>query len=203
MPVRNTSGNAEGVLWQIYASEDDTQVMLSASAAVTGLPFATSTMNQGQTIEFYAGGTLAEPGDFYVEANKPIGVFQYMTGSQSPDVSYEIGDPCMVYVSPTEQFLPRYVVLVPGTWINDMLIVTRTAGIEVLLDDTPIPDGEFIAVTDSGFEVARKMVTDGVHTLKSPNESYGLGVIVVGWDDYDSYAYTGGMGLAAINPIVE
>ena len=51
--------------------------------------------------------------------------------------------------------------------------------------------------------MARIIVPDGIYTLESANENYGLGVIVVGWDQWDSYAYAGGMGLAAINPVVE
>jgi hypothetical protein len=106
-------------------------------------------------------------------------------------------------VSPVEQFLPRYVVLVPGTWINDALIITRGLGAEVLLDGVAIPDSEFQTVASTGWEVARVIVPDGVHALESGNNQAGLGVIVVGWDDYDSYAYTGGMGMGEINPGVE
>jgi hypothetical protein len=51
--------------------------------------------------------------------------------------------------------------------------------------------------------VARHVTPDGVHTLASANGTDGLGVIVVGWDQYDSYAYMGGMSLGAINPSVE
>ena len=43
-----------------------------------------------------------------------------MVGSENlPRALETIGDPAMVQLSPTEQFLPRYVVLVPGTWTND------------------------------------------------------------------------------------
>ena len=35
------------------------------------------------------------------------------------------------------------------------------------------------------------------------DDSHGVGVIVIGWDYADSYAYTGGMGMAAINPDVD
>jgi hypothetical protein len=105
----------------------------------------------------------------------------------------------MVYTSPTQQFLPRYVLLVPGTWVNDVLIITRHEGIGVLLDDAEIPDEEFVPVSGSGYEVARVVVTDGVHALKSDDDDYGLGVVVVGWDQWDSYAYIGGMGMMAID----
>jgi hypothetical protein len=95
------------------------------------------------------------------------------------------------------------VVLVPGTWNNDALIITRHATQGVLLDDNLLPDDPFVPVADSGFEVARVPIDDGIHTLTAEDEEYGLAVIVVGWDSCDSYAYAGGMGMGEINPIVE
>jgi hypothetical protein len=202
MPVRSVSSQADTVMWQIYASEDETEIELTAADGVSGIPESPLTLDQGEVLEFFAGGSAATPGDFFVEADKPIGVAQYMTGAGNPNTN-GLGDPAMAHAVPTEQLLPRYVVLVPETWINDVLIITRLAGSETLLDDEVIPDSEFVAVADSGFEVARLPVDDGIHTLFSANGDDGVGVTVVGWDEWDSYAYTGGMGLAAINPDVE
>jgi len=52
-------------------------------------------------------------------------------------------------------------------------------------------------------EAARVGVDDGVHTVESTDDQHGVGVIVIGWDYADSYAYTGGMGMVAINPEIE
>jgi len=202
MPLRTTDTVSDIVLWQIYASEDGTTVTLTSNAGVMGLPASPAILNQGEMLEFYAYGTNTEPGDFIIEADKPISVMQYMTGSMNEHAG-GVGDPAMALMSPVQQFLTRYVVLVPATWVNDALVITRTAGSPVLLDGVPIPDAEFLEIAGSGYEVARHVTSDGMHTLASENESDGLGVIVVGWDEYDSYAYVGGMGLAAINPIVE
>jgi hypothetical protein len=96
-------------------------------------------------------------------------------------------------------------VLVPSTWVNDGLVITRVAGSVVLFDGVVMSDSEFLAIAESGYEVARHTGTtlDGVHTIESENGFDGLGVMVVGWDSWDSYAYIGGMGLAAINPGVQ
>jgi hypothetical protein len=150
-------------------------------------------------LEFYVHGTADQPGDFFIESNYAIAVMQYMIGASNPNCD-TTGDPAMLYVSPTEQFLPRYVILVPGTWINDALIITRSTGSEVLLDGETIPAAEFVDVASSGFEVARIDVDDGVHIIESQNGVDGLAVGVVGWDMYDSYAYFGGMWFAPINP---
>jgi hypothetical protein len=58
-------------------------------------------------------------------------------------------------------------------------------------------------VYGTDYEVARVLVDDGVHTVESVDDSHGVGVIVIGWDYADSYAYTGGMGMVAINPDIE
>ena len=44
------------------------------------------------------------------------------------------GDPAMAQQSPIEQYLPRYIVLVPSEWINDVLVVTRPTGVPVTID---------------------------------------------------------------------
>ncbi len=108
----------------------------------------------------------------------------------------------MVYVSPTEQFLSRYVVLVPESWIYDAFVVTRTAGVQVLLDGEPVDDALFTDVADTGYQVGRIPAPDGVHILESADATEGINVIVVGYDGGDSYAYPGGMGVQAINPIM-
>jgi hypothetical protein len=202
MPVRSTAAASEAVLWQIYVSENDTQITLSASAGVTGLDWTQATFQQGQFVELWVAGNQAQPGDFFIQADKPIAVMQYMIGSENPNCN-SIGDPAMVYTSPAEQFLPRYVVLVPGTWIYDTLIITRHAGVDVLLDGATVPNSAFVQVANSGYEVARIPADDGIHTLASADPQYGLAVVVVGYDQWDSYAYAGGMGMGAINPVVE
>jgi hypothetical protein len=97
-----------------------------------------------------------------------------------------------------EQFLPRYVVLVPGTWINDVGILTRQAGATITVDGVAVPDAAFNPVGNSGFEVARVPLGDGVHVLDGQDTPFS--VIVVGYDQYDSYAYLGGTGTKIINP---
>jgi hypothetical protein len=204
MPIRFLNdADPDKTLWQIYASEDNTQITFTAHADVLGVPVSPVTLNQGETLEFQTWGTPEEnPGDVYIKANRPISVMEYMTGGGSNEVKRS-GDPAMAYVSPVEQFLPRYVVLVPDTWTNDALIITRQVGSGVLVNGSPVPDSEFTQVPGTFYEVARYLVPDGVYSLESANGEDGLGVIVAGWALADSYAYTGGMGLSAINPIID
>jgi hypothetical protein len=195
VPVRS-AGTPETSLWQIQASEDNTSVTLNADAAVTGLPASPVSLDAGETLEFYVGGTAAQPGDFIVHANKPVAVMNYMCGADNPPGS-GTGDPAMVQLSPNEQFLPRYVVLVPNEWDTDVLVLTRLSGADIQLDGVVIEDSEFSDIDNGVFEVARIVVADGIHSLESNS---GFSVVVVGYDSYDSYAYLGGSGTGKINP---
>jgi len=194
VPPRSASSDPS--LWQIYASEDATQINLTMDPEITGIPTSNFVLNAGQVVEFYVSGPAALPGDFEIEANKPIAVLNYMTGSENPGAG--IGDPAMVQISPIEQFLPRYVVLVPGTWIYDFAVITRVEGATILLDDLPISDAMFVPVADSGYEVARIPIPDGIHVLDGDNSPFS--VIIIGYDTFDSYAYLGGTGTGVINP---
>jgi IgGFc binding protein len=195
VPVRS-AGTPETSLWQIQASENNTSVTLTADAAVTGLPASPAQLDAGETLEFYVGGTAAQPGDFIVHASKPVAVMNYMCGADNPPGS-GTGDPAMVQLSPNEQFLPRYVVLVPNQWETDVLVITRLAGSDITLDDAVIDDGEFSDIANGTFEVARIVVADGIHSLSAAS---GFSVVVAGYDEYDSYAYLGGSGTGKINP---
>lgn len=187
-------GDPEDSLWQIYASEDDTTITFEAPVPVTGLPASPLVLNAGEMLEFFAGGPPAAPGDFYVEADKPIAVFDYMTGWEH--LGEQIGDPAMLQLTPTEQFLDRYVVLVPDQWEWDFLVITRPAGVAIELDGIPVADEQFVA-SAGGWEVARVQVEDGVHQLLG---TAGFSVAVVGYALADSYAYMGGSGTGLINP---
>lgn len=194
MPVREPA-TPEDSLWQLVASEDDTTVTFTADAEVTGVPAGSQVIQAGEMIQFYAGGSPEHPGDFLVDADKPIALANFMTGEGNLMVP-AAGDPAMAQLSPIEQYLPRYIVLVPSEWLNDMLVVTRPTGVEVTLDGVAIADASFIDA-GGGYEVARVPASDGVHALDSAE---GFMVMVVGFDDADSYAYVGGTGTGVINP---
>lgn len=187
---------SEPSLWQILASEDNTTVTFNASGSVTGLP-PSVVLNAGEYVEYMVNGPAANPGDFLVTADEPILVTQFMVAGSMAGGSAN-GDPSMVQAVPVEQFLDTYVVLVPNTWVNDFFVLVREQGETVNIDGSPVTSG-WTAVGTSGYEVARVSVADGVHTLSG---SAPFGVVVIGYDSYDSYAYPGGLDQQLINPIL-
>ena len=199
MPVRD-SEQPEATLWQIYASEHGTTITLDYDPALIGLPGPQLKLDMGEVEQMFVRAPVGTEADFRVRANRPIALVGYMTGSHNlPEALHDSGgDPAMIQLAPVEQFLPRYVILVPGTWIHDALVLTRRAGTMITIDGMPVSDVEFEPLVDGEWEVARVFVADGVHTLDGDGEPFG--VVVVGWDRYDSYAYVGGTGTATINP---
>jgi len=197
MPTRTPTA-PENNLWQVYASENETEVTFEAPAGVTGLPPSPSMLDAGERLEFYTSGPANAPGDFFVDADKPIALMSYMTGWENL-VGLETGDPAMLQLGPVEQFLDRYVVLVPSKWDNDYLVITRPDGVSVTIDGEEADANQFVAA-GGGYEVGRIFVADGVHELHGTDT---FGVAVVGYDYADSYAYLGGIGTGQINPTPE
>jgi hypothetical protein len=199
VPVRDTFGNPEETLWQIVGRDDGTVVNFDAPDGVTGLPEQVQ-LDAGEVVEYWVTGPQNSPGDFEVNSNRPIGLMNYMTGATNLAVLQPgYGDPAAVQIAPVEQFLPRYSLSVPDGFTLDFLVLTRPQGHSLSLDGSPVPDEIFHSV-GAGWEVGRIEVVDGTHTLEGDGET-GFGVSVVGYEEADSYAYLGGLGLAPINPI--
>lgn len=198
MPVRSSEGGqAEPSLWQLFANEADTEVTFTGSNLLNGLPASPQVMQPGDVLSFFVDGPFSDPGDFLISSTKPIAVANYMTGSTTvKPINPNLGDPSQVQLAPIEQFLPRYVVLVPDTWMFDVATITRHTGAEITVDDEVVPDDQFSPVGDE-FETARVTLADGVHVLEGAQP---FSIVIVGYDDDDSYAYLGGAGTSVINP---
>ena len=186
--------SAEPALWQIMAQQDNTTVTFDFNAQLTGLP-ASVTLNARQMVQYQVNGTATNPGDFLVTGDKPILVTQYMVASSMAGGSD--GDPSQILTVPVEQYLDHYVVLVPSTWVNDYFVLTRPTGATVQVDGAAVTSG-WVTAGSSAYEIARVNVSDGVHVLQG---TAPFGVIVLGYDSYDSYGYPGGLDQQIINPI--
>lgn len=183
----------EPSVWQIYASEDDTRIEFEASVEVTGVPTEPLVLARGEISTLQVAGSAEHPGDFIVTSNKAIALVNYMVGS---DLADGTGDPAMVQLPPVEQFLPRYVVLVPESWDEDFATLIRPTASVIELDGSPVDEGVFVSVGPN-WEVGRLPIADGVHRLES---STSFGIVISGVTPVDSYAYVGGLGTEVINP---
>jgi hypothetical protein len=184
VPVRNAT-EPEAAIWQIYAVEG-VNLTFDAAPQVTGLPAGAVALAAGSSLTLSVSGTPADPGDFVVNADGNILLAQYITGQNAGG---GIGDPAMVQLPAFSQMLEDYAVgTYPGFAIHH-LTVTRQVGEQVLLDGAAIPNGSFVPV-GSDWEVARVEVAEGTHLLAS---DAAFSVIATGYNDFDSYAYAGGL----------
>lgn len=200
-PVRN-NGAPEASYWHVIAAEDATKVTFTAHPEVTGLGNPVQMLNQGQVLTLTVSGSVANPGDFLIDADKPIYVMQYLSSSAMTNAAVDkAADPAMAQAIPAEQYRSDYVVLVPTAWNYDWFVITKKVGSTVTIDGNAVAQGSFVRVgpanNPSDWEVARVPVADGVHVLDSDQP---FGVIVLGYDAYDSYAYPGGLDQKVINP---
>ena len=191
---------AEDILWQIIAGNDPVTISFDAHGDVTGLP-APTTLQPGDELRIWVTGSSTNPGDFSVTGTDAFLLVQYMISAYASPNSL-LGDPAMVQAVPVEQYLDSYVVLVPNTWEQDYMIITRPEGATVTVDGASIDAwsawSEAATIGNSGYQAVRIAVTDGVHVLEGSDP---FGVVIVGFDMHDSYAYPGGLDQEQINDL--
>jgi len=142
------------------------------------------------------------PGEFYeqnssdnlqVTADKPILVAQFSQGFKNGDL---IGDPMMLLISPTQQFLRQYRFATPinGQWDHYINVVApRSAISSILLNGISVDASLFEPLGLSRYSIAHIQVPFGTHEIRAKEPigmySYGFGF---GEDSFDAYGTMGG-----------
>jgi hypothetical protein len=128
-----------------------------------------------------------------VTADKPILVAQYAQGFKNGDA---VGDPMMILVSPTQQFLKEYRFATPinGDWNHYINLVAPTQAISTIrLNGRRLDSSAFVVLGDSRYSLAQVAVPFGTHVIKGEQPfglySYGFGF---GNDAYDAYGNMAG-----------
>jgi hypothetical protein len=149
-------------------------------------------------------------GDYYegksekaiqITADKPVLVAQYSQGFQNGD---SIGDPMMLFISPTQQFLNQYRFATPvnGSWKHYVNVVVPDKAISTMrLDNEPIDTSLFHPLGISRYSIAYIQVPFGTHTIEGDlpfgMSSYGFGYAL---DGYDAYGTMGGQSFHDYEP---
>lgn len=204
----------EGTYWKFVAAQDDTEIQTGISlGAPMSLPPADEgvapcrnfsddpdsgvfTLDAGQTCEF---GTSEA---FVVQAGKPIMVGAFLSGQNSVKVDAQFGDhtgdPAFFLLPPEEQYRTEYSFLTPATYWQSYVTVVIRPGFTVSLDGQELDLTQFDYKLIQDGEMARVHipVEDGPHRIEA---QIAFGIVVYGYDDYVSYAYTGGLDLAKLN----
>lgn len=172
--------------YRVLASENNTRVFEDARLVAV--------LRAGQHHESSSVRTHIQ-----LTADKPILVAQYSHGFKNGD---SVGDPMMILVSPTQQFLKEYRFATPisGDWHHYINIVTPTGAItDIRLNGRRLDTTMFTRLGESRYSIGQISVPYGTHVLRGSEPlglySYGFGY---GADAYDAYGNMGGQNFEEI-----
>lgn len=173
--------------FRVLANEPDTRVFVDGKLV--------RTLNAGEFFDSLVDKALQ------ITANKPILVAQYSHGYNIGD---SIGDPMMLLVSPTLQFLKSYRFATPvnGEWRHFINVVIPTVAIRSLrLDGAPVDSSLFQQIGISRYSIGYIQVEYGSHYIEADMPfgmySYGFGY---GKDAYDAYGTMAGQSFIEYEP---
>ncbi|MBP7214725.1 MAG: IgGFc-binding protein [Candidatus Kapabacteria bacterium] len=173
--------------WRILANEDSTKVFINSQ--LIGI------LNAGEWREGNSKDNIQ------IRSDKPILVAQFSQGFKNGD---NLGDPCMILISPTQQFLMRYRFATPinGEWNHYVTVVIPTRALNTLrLDNAKAPTYNFEEIGITRYSIGSIQIDYGTHSLEAAMPfgmySYGFGY---GNDSYDAYGNMGGQSFVDYEP---
>ncbi|MES2766024.1 MAG: IgGFc-binding protein [Bacteroidota bacterium] len=155
---------------------------------------------------------ILNPGEFYentnlrthvqITADNPVLVAQYAQGFRNGD---SIGDPMMILISPSQQFVREYRFATPisGQWRHYVNIFVLTDQIDSLsLNGRRVNKSEFSPLGVSRYSLAQIQVPFGTHVMKCPTP-FGLYSYGFGYDSaaYDAYGNMGGQSFTELEDV--
>ena len=202
----------EATYWKFLARRDDTVITLDRpfdelnplpqSAEPTATPNCRDkltrinqiTLNAGEHCEFGTRKGLS------VDSNHPVLVGAFMSGQFSTgqeDFGNQAGDPAFFLVPPQEQYRTEYDFLTPPTYALDYVTVVVQPGTNLMLDGAPIDPMDYDPelIESQNFIRAHIPLDDGPHHIEANAQ---FGIVVYAYDDFVSYAYTGGLNLTKL-----
>ena len=193
---------------RVVASQDGTTVTQSGGQIISDVGTGGLVLNAGQFVELEVS---LKDGGCYVEADKPVAVASFLTGTSLGKLSYALGDPAMAWVPPIEQTVMN-VALAPfvatGTSVlkeHHALIVTPTATREAttMTIGAGVPQalsgGTWTENAASGFSFYSIPLTDVNATYYFENAA-GLSVMGYGLGAAESYYYLAASSARQLNP---
>ncbi len=136
--------------------------------------------------------------DVIVDSTKPVMIGQILV-SQGYVEGAATGDPALTVFPPVDQFRTEYVILTPGSWNSNYVVIAAEVGADVILDGNPT-DGcttEQSGVLDGvAYESRRCPLEVGVHRLTSDGTPFGISAY--GYGSAGSYAFVGGADVKRI-----
>jgi hypothetical protein len=197
----------ELIYWKIIARDPATTITLSApfdslspaQPGFEGVPYCGDALQGADTIVLNAG-SFCEFGTQRPVRMTATGALQVMgivsgqnaAVGQLAGLGNGAGDPAIFLVPPDRQFRSDYAFLAPATYASDFLTVITPPGARLVLDDSPVDLGDAVAVPGADVVFKHIPIVDGPHRVQSDRP---FGILVFAYDDFVSYAFTGGLNL--------
>ena len=190
--VGTLAGRQSSVI-RVLAEEDGTEIFENNMKVAT--------LNAGQ---FYENSNLKV--NTMLTSTKPVLVSQFSKGFTVPDPitgsADSVGDPMMIIVAPTEQFLDgyRFATPVKGSWDHYVNIIAPTESISsIRLNGEPISPSRFEKFGISRYSIAQVLIPYGTYSITG-NQPFGLYSYGFGYADkiYDAYGNGGGQSMVQV-----
>jgi hypothetical protein len=209
VPVKERGVNSifERTYWKILAEGSNARVQLSdtfsnlgaSGPGVPGVPDCGQMLEaDGRTINLGTQG-FCEFGTkkaVDLSSDQRLMVMGIISGQASVNAfsgfGDHLGDPAIFLVPPSRQFRDNYRFLTPDTYYSDFVTLTFVPGVEIVLDGLPVDLSTAQSITGSNNQYMYVELSDGAHHITA-NQPFGITVFA--FDDFVSYAFTGGLNL--------
>ncbi len=203
--LRNPASSSETTYWKVVAADQAADIHMSSGFStldLLGPAFPGETdcrelRTDDQTFRLARGQSCAfgSRTPVRLSGEVPFAVMGAISGSVSTGLllGADAGDPSMFLVAPERQFRTYYPMIVPTTYAADWVTVVTQSGNPITVDGVPVDATGAIEVPGTAWVVLHIPMEDGSHKIRGGGP---FGLLSYAYDDYVSYAYTGGLDLA-------
>lgn len=207
VPTKLRAPNAAGEVtyWKLMAGDEAATIRFGAPFAnlratrpgFDGVTACSTLVQNGDTIVLQPGqvcefGTKVAA---QLTASAPILVMGIISGQESTGMlgnNAHAGDPAIFLVPPDRQFRRDYTFLTPGTYFSDYVTVVTPPNNDLLLDGAVVDLADATRIDGSGYVYKHLPLGDGAHSMQGRAP---FGIVVYAYDNFVSYAFTGGLNL--------
>jgi hypothetical protein len=188
-------GSPVGHLVRVYGNQNGTHLTYAPSKPA-GCP---DTLDAGQVADCgVQADKLITKQDFEVTGDKEFAVLSRMLGGSIVDPKGGDGDPSISAMVAVEQWRNKYVFLAPDDYDTSYADIAAPQGASILIDGAPVSAPfQPIGATTGVYRVKLGPGNKGAHVLTS---DHPVGLQVIGYGQYTSYQYPGGLNLGLIAP---